>query len=111
MTPEEIQSAYEWETGNVIAERFRDLDLEQVSAVLVHGHGPFAWGPSGCQSRGKRACVRNHCRDDRESPSDQPRGVSDFPDAPRQAPPAQTRPGRLLPTIGSGLLKSIHIVK
>ena len=47
MTPEEVRSAYEWETGNVIVERFRNLDPEHVSAVLVHGHGPFAWGPSG----------------------------------------------------------------
>ena len=50
MTPEEIQGAYEWETGNVIVERFRDLDTEQMSAVLVHGHGPFAWGPSGAKA-------------------------------------------------------------
>ncbi len=50
MTPEEVQSAYEWETGNVIVERFRNLDPEQVSAVLVHGHGPFAWGPSGAKA-------------------------------------------------------------
>lgn len=47
MTPEEIASAYEWETGNVIVERFKDIDPMQVSAVLVHSHGPFAWGPSG----------------------------------------------------------------
>jgi L-ribulose-5-phosphate 4-epimerase len=47
MTQEEIQSAYEWETGNVIVERFRNIDPAQVCAVLVHGHGPFAWGPSG----------------------------------------------------------------
>jgi L-ribulose-5-phosphate 4-epimerase len=47
MSPQEIQSAYEWETGNVIVERFADLDPEQVSAVLVHGHAPFSWGPSG----------------------------------------------------------------
>ena len=47
LTPEEIASAYEWETGNVIVERFKDLDPMQVSAVLVHSHGPFAWGPSG----------------------------------------------------------------
>lgn len=47
MSPQEIQSAYEWETGNVIVERFCNLDPEQVSAVLVHGHGPFTWGPSG----------------------------------------------------------------
>ena len=50
MTPSEIQSAYEWETGNVIVERFQDLDPEQVSAVLVSGHGPFAWGPSGAKA-------------------------------------------------------------
>jgi len=47
MTPEEIAGAYEWETGNVIVERFKDIDPMQVSAVLVHSHGPFAWGPSG----------------------------------------------------------------
>jgi len=47
MTPPEIAGAYEWETGNVIIERFRDLDPTQISAVLVHGHGPFVWGPSG----------------------------------------------------------------
>jgi len=47
MMPEEISSAYEWETGNVIVERFKSLDPRQIPAVLVHGHGPFAWGPSG----------------------------------------------------------------
>jgi L-ribulose-5-phosphate 4-epimerase len=47
MTPEEVRSAYEWETGNVIVERFKDLDPAKVSAVLVNGHGPFVWGESG----------------------------------------------------------------
>jgi L-ribulose-5-phosphate 4-epimerase len=47
MTAEEVRSAYEWETGNVILERFKDLDPTDISAVLVHGHGPFAWGPNG----------------------------------------------------------------
>ena len=50
MTPEEIASAYEWETGNVIVERFKTLDPEQMPAVLVHGHGPFVWGPSGAKA-------------------------------------------------------------
>ena len=50
MTPPEIQSAYEWETGNVIVERFENLDPEQICAVLVSGHGPFAWGPSGAKA-------------------------------------------------------------
>jgi len=47
MTAEEVQSAYEWETGNVIVERFGNLDPTEVPAVLVHSHGPFTWGPSG----------------------------------------------------------------
>ena len=47
MTQEEVRSAYEWETGNVIVERFKDINPAELSAVLVHGHGPFAWGPSG----------------------------------------------------------------
>jgi L-ribulose-5-phosphate 4-epimerase len=50
MTPEEIASAYEWETGNVIVERFANLDPMQVPAVLVHSHGPFVWGPSGAKA-------------------------------------------------------------
>ena len=50
MSGAEIQSAYEWETGNVIVERFDNLDPEQVCAVLVSGHGPFAWGPSGAKA-------------------------------------------------------------
>jgi L-ribulose-5-phosphate 4-epimerase len=47
MTAEEIQSAYERETANVIVERFKDLDPAQICAVLVHSHGPFVWGPNG----------------------------------------------------------------
>ena len=45
--PEEIDAGYEWETANVIIERFKGMDPAQVCAVLVHSHGPFAWGPSG----------------------------------------------------------------
>jgi len=44
MTPEEIQGEYEKETGKVIIETFRDLDAAAIPAVLVHSHGPFAWG-------------------------------------------------------------------
>jgi len=46
MSPEEINDDYEWETGKVIVETFADMDPEEVPAVLVAGHGPFAWGPS-----------------------------------------------------------------
>ncbi len=44
MTPEEIASAYEWETGNVIVERFKNLDPLDFPAVLVNRHAPFTWG-------------------------------------------------------------------
>lgn len=46
MTAEEIAGRYEHETGNVIIETFksRHIDADRVPAVLVHSHGPFAWG-------------------------------------------------------------------
>jgi len=44
MTDEEIKGAYEAETGNVIVETFKGLNPMHMPAVLVNGHGPFAWG-------------------------------------------------------------------
>jgi len=44
MTDEEINGAYELETGNVIIETFKEMNPNQVPGVLVHGHAPFAWG-------------------------------------------------------------------
>lgn len=44
MTRQEIEGAYELETGNVIVERFADLDPNMVPGVLVHSHAPFVWG-------------------------------------------------------------------
>lgn len=40
----ETENDYEKETGNVIAEQFSNLEPLAVPGVLVHGHGPFAWG-------------------------------------------------------------------
>jgi L-ribulose-5-phosphate 4-epimerase len=50
MTEPEVASGYELETGNVIVERFAQLDPVEMSAVLVHGHAPFVWGPSGAKA-------------------------------------------------------------
>ncbi len=46
MTPEEIKSAYEYNTGVVAVERFEKygIDPDHVPAVLVKNHGPFTWG-------------------------------------------------------------------
>ena len=44
MTLQEIAGSYELETGNVIVETFRELPADHIPGVLVHSHGPFAWG-------------------------------------------------------------------
>jgi L-ribulose-5-phosphate 4-epimerase len=48
MTAQEIQGAYELNTGKVIVECFqqRTLDPIHFPGVLVCSHGPFAWGDS-----------------------------------------------------------------
>jgi L-ribulose-5-phosphate 4-epimerase len=44
LTDEEIESAYELNTGHVILRRFATLDPIATPGVLVSGHAPFAWG-------------------------------------------------------------------
>lgn len=49
LTDEEINTAYEHNTGKVIIETFqnRSIDPSAMPGVLVSGHGPFAWGKDG----------------------------------------------------------------
>jgi len=44
MLKQEIEQAYEENTGHVIAESFKKLNPEHFPGVLVASHGPFAWG-------------------------------------------------------------------
>lgn len=44
MTVDEIQGEYEIETGFLIKETFLGIDPAAIPGVLVHSHGPFAWG-------------------------------------------------------------------
>ena len=46
LTRQEVGEAYEVHTGNVIVERFQNLDPLTMPAVLVAGHAPFTWGRS-----------------------------------------------------------------
>ncbi len=50
MQPCEIESEYEWNTGQVIIKRFEKLDPLATCAVLVAGHAPFCWGSSPAQA-------------------------------------------------------------
>lgn len=46
LTEEEVDGEYELNTGKVIVEEFekRNISPNECPAVLVHRHGPFAWG-------------------------------------------------------------------
>lgn len=46
LSSEEVNSDYELNTGKVIVEEFakRGINPDECPAVLIHRHGPFAWG-------------------------------------------------------------------
>lgn len=44
MTEQQINGAYEHETGNIIVKAFAEKNPDAIPAVLVKNHGPFAWG-------------------------------------------------------------------
>jgi L-ribulose-5-phosphate 4-epimerase len=44
LTPAEIKTDYEANTGHAIVRRFAKLDPLDTPAVLVAGHAPFCWG-------------------------------------------------------------------
>lgn len=50
MTTAEIQGEYEKQTGLVIRETFQEKDPNMIPAVLVHSHGPFAWGTDAMEA-------------------------------------------------------------
>jgi len=50
LTAAEVEADYEGNTGAVIVERFANLDPQAMPAVLVAGHGPFAWGKDAADS-------------------------------------------------------------
>ena len=50
MTAAEIAGDYEWETGTVIVDAFRDLDPDAIPGVLVCSHGPFTWGKNAIKA-------------------------------------------------------------
>ncbi|MCH4167568.1 MAG: L-ribulose-5-phosphate 4-epimerase [Megasphaera sp.] len=52
LTQQEIEEAYEENTGKVIVRTFaeRGIDADAVPSVLVKQHGPFSWGPTAAKA-------------------------------------------------------------
>ena len=50
LTKDEIEEAYEKNTGILIADYFKDKDYEAVPAVLCKNHGPFTWGKDAAEA-------------------------------------------------------------
>ena len=50
LTQQEIEEAYELNTGLVIVERFAKIDPVSMPGVLVANHAPFAWGKDAADS-------------------------------------------------------------
>ncbi|MHB1485494.1 MAG: L-ribulose-5-phosphate 4-epimerase [Saccharofermentanales bacterium] len=62
LTEEEINGAYELNTGKVIVETFqsRNIDPDAVPGVIVASHGPFAWGKNAADAV-HNAIVMDEC--------------------------------------------------
>lgn len=50
LSPEEVDGAYEHDTGTVIIDRFANLNPMETPSVLVAGHAPFCWGKNAKDS-------------------------------------------------------------
>ena len=50
LTKEEIDEAYEKNTGVLIVDFFKDKDYVAMPAVLCKNHGPFTWGKDGMEA-------------------------------------------------------------
>ena len=50
LTKEEIDEAYETNTGLLIADYFKDKEYMAIPACLCKNHGPFAWGKDAMEA-------------------------------------------------------------
>lgn len=62
LTQDEIEGDYVLNTGKAIVRRFRGIDPLAVPAVLVAGHGPFAWGTTATNAAHHAALLETVAR-------------------------------------------------
>ncbi|MCL2808564.1 MAG: L-ribulose-5-phosphate 4-epimerase AraD [Treponema sp.] len=64
MNPEAVKNNYELETGNLIVQTFKKLNLDPTfqQMVLVAGHGPFTWGKSAAESVYNSTVLEEICK-------------------------------------------------
>ena len=76
LTREEIEEAYEKNTGVLIAEYFKDKDYLAMPAVLCKNHGPFTWGKNAHEAVHNAVVLENvammACRCEMVNPQVQP---------------------------------------
>ena len=76
LTREEIEEAYEKNTGVLIAEYFKDKDYLAMPAVLCKNHGPFTWGKNAYEAVHNAVVLENvammACRCEMVNPQVQP---------------------------------------
>ena len=56
LTKQEIDDGYEYNTGRVIVETFKNIDPDAIPAVIVKNHAPFTWGKS-CEKAVENAVI------------------------------------------------------
>ena len=62
LTQEEIDEDYEGNTGKVIIETFEGKNIMDVPAVLLHGHGPFAWAKTAQEAVVNAVVLEEVCK-------------------------------------------------
>ncbi|HZJ85983.1 MAG TPA: L-ribulose-5-phosphate 4-epimerase [Erysipelotrichaceae bacterium] len=64
LTKEEIDSGYEKATGKVIIETFkeRNINIMDIPAVILHGHGPFAWAKKPMEAVKNAVILEEICK-------------------------------------------------
>ena len=98
LTPKEIRSDYEVNTGHAIVRRFAKLDPLHMPGVLVAGHAPFCWGASPTEAAHAAVVIEEIAATGDHDDHRQSEGPGDLQASARQALPSQARQHRVLRT-------------